>query len=44
MQTGCSHSEGLVIDWVQCLLLHRSLLLTVMGLVWQEISLYVSVK
>lgn len=39
-----SHSECLIIDWVQCFLLDWCLLLAVVRLVWQKISLYISVK
>lgn len=39
-----SHFECLIINWVQCLLLHWSFLLTVTGLVRQEIGFNISVK
>lgn len=39
-----SHSQRLIIDWVQCLFLHWCLLFTVIWLVWQEIGLYISAE
>lgn len=40
---GCvTHSERLVVDGVQRLLLHRRLLLTVTGQVWQEVGFHIS--